>query len=49
MQQIVFKNGIDIKTISELLGHSSINITLNRYVHPSFQNKIEAIEKIVNY
>jgi integrase len=26
--------GIDVKTISELLGHSNVNITLNRYVHP---------------
>ena len=27
---------IDIKTLSEILGHSSVTITMNRYVHPSF-------------
>ena len=27
--------GFDIKSLSEILGHSSVNITLNRYVHPS--------------
>ncbi len=26
--------GIDAKTLSIMLGHSSVNITLNRYVHP---------------
>ena len=31
--------GIDYKTISEILGHSSINITLNLYVHPQMQEK----------
>ncbi len=32
-------SGADIKSLSELLGHSSVNITLNRYVHPSVQTK----------
>ena len=32
-------SGADIKSLSELLGHSSVNITLNRYVHPSEQIK----------
>ena len=31
--------GVDYKTISEILGHSSINITLNLYVHPQMQEK----------
>jgi len=30
------KLGFDIKSLSELLGHSSVEITLNRYVHSSF-------------
>lgn len=29
------ENGFDAKTVSELLGHASVNITLNRYVHSS--------------
>lgn len=31
--------GFDIKTLSEILGHSSINMTMNRYVHPSMDLK----------
>ena len=29
------ESGIDPKVVSELLGHSSVTITLNRYVHPT--------------
>ena len=38
--------GIDYKTISELLGHSNINTTLNLYVHPRLSQKKKCIEKI---
>lgn len=31
--------GFDIKTLSEILGHSNVSITLNRYVHPSIHQK----------
>ncbi len=31
--------GFDVKSLSELLGHSNIQITLNLYVHSSFQQK----------
>lgn len=31
--------GMDIKTLSELLGHSNTAITLNTYVHSSFEHK----------
>ena len=31
--------GFEIKTLSEILGHSSVNITLNRYVHTSMEMK----------
>lgn len=31
--------GFDVKTLSELLGHSSIELTLNRYVHTSMDRK----------
>lgn len=40
----LLENGVDIKTISELLGHSSPTITLNRYVHTNLQNKRKAME-----
>lgn len=31
--------GFDPKSLSEILGHASVNITLNRYVHPSMELK----------
>ena len=37
--------GCDIKTLSELMGHSNPNITLQRYVHTSMERKRFAIEQ----
>lgn len=31
--------GFDYKSLSEILGHATVNITLNRYVHPSMELK----------
>lgn len=42
----LLESGVDIKTISELLGHSSPTITLNRYVHTNLPNKRKAVGKI---
>ncbi len=33
------EGGMDVKSLSELLGHSDVQITLNRYVHPSMDTK----------
>jgi len=33
------EGGTDVKSLSELLGHSEVQITLNRYVHPSMETK----------
>lgn len=41
--------GMDIKTLSEILGHASVNITLNTYVHSSMEHKRSQIEKMVAY
>jgi len=38
--------GMDIKSISEILGHANVNITLNRYVHSSFDQKREGMSKL---
>lgn len=38
--------GFDVKSLSEILGHSSVNITLNRYVHSSFELKTENMKKL---
>lgn len=32
-------SGMDVKSLSELLGHSDVQITLNRYVHPTMDTK----------
>ena len=41
--------GVDIKSLSEMLGHASVNITLNRYVHSSFEQKRKGINKLEQY
>ena len=38
--------GFDIKSLSEILGHASVNITLNRYVHPSMKLKRDNMNKL---
>lgn len=40
------KYGMDVKTLSELLGHSTITTTMNLYVHPTIEYKREQINKI---
>lgn len=32
-------SGADVKSLSEILGHSDVKITLNRYVHPTLETK----------
>ena len=38
--------GVDIKSLSELLGHSNVAITLNTYVHSSIERKREELKKL---
>ena len=38
--------GFDIKSLSEILGHANVNITLNRYVHPSMKLKHTNMNKL---
>ena len=33
------ESGMDVKTLSVILGHSDVKITLNRYVHPTMDSK----------
>ncbi len=40
------KLGVDYKTVSELLGHATVNITLNLYVHPQMSQKKKCIDLI---
>ena len=39
----LIENKVDVKTVSAILGHSDISTTLNVYVHPSDENKRNAI------
>ena len=43
------ESGMDIKTLSEILGHSSYRITLDIYAHSSFDLKKESINTLFNY
>lgn len=38
--------GFDIKSLSEILGHSNIQITLNKYVHSSMELKMKNMNKL---
>lgn len=38
--------GFDVKTLSEILGHSSVQITLDRYVHSSFDHKRDCMNRL---
>lgn len=40
------ENGFDVKTLSEILGHANVNITLNRYVHSSMERKRENMGRL---
>lgn len=40
------KLGFDIKTLSEILGHSNVRITLEKYVHSDFSQKQEFMKRI---
>ena len=39
--------GFEIKALSEILGHANVNITLNRYVHSSFDLKCANMNKLL--
>ena len=39
--------GVDIKTLSEILGHSDVKTTLNKYVHSSLELKKISMDKLV--
>lgn len=43
---ILVKNGVDIKLVSELLGHSKVDITYNYYIGFKQDDKISAVNKV---
>ena len=42
------ESGVDIKSLSEILGHSTVGITLNTYVHSSMELKRAQLEKLLS-
>ncbi len=40
------EKGMDVKSLSEILGHSNVTVTLNRYVHSSMELKRSQLEKL---
>lgn len=40
------ESGFDVKTLSEILGHTNVRTTLDRYVHSSFELKQRNMEKL---
>ncbi len=43
------ENSMDAKTLSEILGHSDVRITLNRYVHPTMDSKRKQIGMLPDF
>lgn len=40
------ESGVDMKSLSEMLGHAGVSITMDRYVHSSVEEKRKQIEKM---
>lgn len=40
------ESGFDVKTLSEILGHTNVRTTMDRYVHSSFELKQKNMEKL---
>jgi len=38
--------GVDVKSLSEILGHANVSVTLNTYVHSSMEMKRAQLEKL---
>ena len=43
---LCIEKGMDIKTLSELLGHADVKITLNTYVHSSDSLKKKYVKRL---
>ena len=46
---LALQNGVDIKTLSQMLGHFSSGFTLDTYTHVTDRMQEQAAEKIGNF
>jgi len=46
---MLFAKGVDVKTVSEALGHSDVNITYNTYIHLINEEKKKAVKAIEDF
>ena len=40
---LLFKRGVDVKTVSEMLGHKDVSVTYNTYIHLIQEQKVNAM------
>lgn len=43
------ESGMDVKCLSEILGHSDVHTTLNKYVHPTTEAKRSHMQQLVSF
>ena len=43
------QNGVDVKTVSSMLGHYGAGFTLRTYIHATCQKQGQATEKVGNF
>lgn len=41
--------GCDYKSLSQILGHSNVSVTMNLYVHPDMEMKRRCVENLVDF
>lgn len=46
---VMIEKGVAVKTVSEILGHSCVEITMNLYCHPSLDAKRKAVDNLDKY
>jgi integrase/recombinase XerD len=42
----MIKKGVDVKTVSQLAGHSSTDVTYKYYVATTIEDKLNAVDKL---
>lgn len=43
------EKGINVKSVSEILGHSTVKMTLEKYVHITMEQKLKDINKLNSF